>query len=110
METTLTKFELPPINYAATFIVAAWPDGHTVGGHQPKRGEIFDKSRCGEKLLRTLYEKRWIAMVIGRLSIGDIDGSFTPIDQISSMADMAPAPGWTPPIANNPPKRKAARK
>lgn len=53
-------FDLPPFDPSATFIVAAWPVGHTIRGHQPKRGEVFDKTIVSESILRSMYQSRWI--------------------------------------------------
>lgn len=53
---------LPKFDPAASFVVAAWPRGFTVGGHQPKPGEPFDKSSVSDRMLEEHYVKRWIAV------------------------------------------------
>jgi hypothetical protein len=54
----------PKFDPNADFEVAAWPRGFTVSGKQPTPGERFDKTAVkSERVLRELYEKRWIRMI-----------------------------------------------
>lgn len=58
-----TVYWLPKFDPAADFVVAAWPQGFTVSGYQPKPGEPFDKAMIkSQRILEELYTKRWIAV------------------------------------------------
>jgi hypothetical protein len=57
-----TKYWLPKFDPDAAFVVAAWPQGFTVSGYQPKPGEPFDKTSVSPRMLEEHYVKRWIAV------------------------------------------------
>lgn len=75
-----TKYWQPDFDPAATFLVAAWPEGHTVRGRQPKRGEVFDKFLISERMLRSHYDARWIVMALPLAVGGEVIGYVTKID------------------------------
>ncbi|MCC8945996.1 hypothetical protein H8A97_13025 [Bradyrhizobium sp. Arg62] len=57
------RYWLPPFDPAADYVVAAWPQGFSIGGYQPKAGEPFDKTAIKRRnVLEELYIKRWIAL------------------------------------------------
>ncbi len=83
---TQRMFELPPFDPNATFRVSGWPDGFTVNGRQPKRGDIFDKSSVRPEMLRAHYSARWLDMLspdevaaIPREPHGELDDDFQKI-------------------------------
>lgn len=60
META--PFNLPTFDREAEFIVAAWPRGYSCAGVQLRPGDPVDKTKFNGRLLRSLYESRWIKM------------------------------------------------
>lgn len=105
-------FDLPPFDPAATFIVAAWPIGHTVRGRQPKRGEVFDKAQVSTTILRSMYHARWIttpaAIVEGGPAIPFPELVGAAADELMAAARIDPAMS-TPPDLEERPRRNRRR-
>lgn len=55
--------ERPGFDPNANFEVAGWPQGFTVNGREPRRGQAFDRHSVSVRTLRELHFKGWIRIV-----------------------------------------------